>query len=132
MRVQSMGRFQVVGRVGSVDVIKGGKGIRISVAVNELIKENEKDTVRTNWLSVTVWGEARIESLIRNIKKGYVIAAEGDLASSEYTTKGGDRLTIIGLVVGPSGSITTIFKSTEIDERSTEKQAERDTRSIRR
>lgn len=132
MRVQSLGKFQLVGRIGAIDVIPGNKGIRISVAVNETTQDEKNDKIRTHWISVTVWGEKRIEALLRVLKPGFVVAADGDLASSEYTTKGGDRLTILGLVVGPNGSITTIHKFSEQDTRRSEEVNERDTRALPR
>jgi single-strand DNA-binding protein len=83
----------------------GGRGVAtLGVAVNRRYQVNGEWQDQTSYFNVTVWGSLG-ENVAASLTKGARVIVSGRLEQREYTTREGDKRTVVEIVadeVGPS------------------------------
>jgi single-strand DNA-binding protein len=83
----------------------GGRGVAtMGVAVSRRYQVNNEWQEQTSYFNVTVWGTLG-ENVAASLTKGSRVIVSGRLEQREYTTREGDKRTVVEIVadeVGPS------------------------------
>lgn len=88
-------KVQLIGNLGNdpeiLDLDKGGKRAKFSIATNETYKNAKGEKVTdTQWHTVIAWG--KMAEIAENyLGKGKEVALEGKLTSRSYETKTGEK-----------------------------------------
>jgi single-strand DNA-binding protein len=116
----SLNRITLIGNVGGDPreiTAQNQKGASFSLAVSEkYTKQNGESADRTEWFSVTFWGNTA-DIVLKYVKKGSQVYVDGRLNTREYTDKDGKNrtslevrgqtLTLLGSLSSTQGSSNT-------------------------
>ncbi len=88
-------RVQLIGHLGMDPELKtfdsGKKLVRVSIATNEVYRNNNGDKVTdTEWHNLVAWGKTA-EIINEYTKKGSELAVEGKLTTNTYEDKDGNK-----------------------------------------
>jgi single-strand DNA-binding protein len=92
-------KLQAIGNLGrDPEIIEKGewKYARFTIGTNRKVK-GEKITT---WVSVTCFGDKRVEFIDQYIKKGTKVFIEGDAQARAYTTKSGEAAASLDVTIG--------------------------------
>jgi single-stranded DNA-binding protein len=95
--IRSMANCTLVGRLGGPPEPIGDTGCQISIAVKELLPQDERDRGRkdredrTHWFRVAIWGEARAKWCMENLNKGDIVSCSAQLSTNEYRPDGSKK-----------------------------------------
>lgn len=93
MKNNAKNNIQLTGNLGSVAEIttfeNGKKLAKVSIAINEDYKADNKDVKKTTWVNLAFWNEKT--ALVENLEKGDFVEVSGKLAIGEYTDKDGNK-----------------------------------------
>jgi single-strand DNA-binding protein len=96
-------RVQLIGHLGMDPELKtfesGKKLVRVSIATNEVYRNNNGDKVTdTEWHNLVAWGKTA-EIINEYTKKGSELAVEGKLTTNTYEDKDGNKRTNTEILV---------------------------------
>ena len=93
MKNNAKNNVQLTGNLGSVAEIttfeSGKKLARVSIAINEDYKADNKEVKKTTWINLAFWNEKT--ELVENLQKGDFVEVNGKLSIGEYTDKDGNK-----------------------------------------
>lgn len=92
-------KVQLIGNLGQdpeiVNLEKGGKLAKFSIATNEVYRNKEGEKVTdTQWHNIVAWGKTA-EIVENYFAKGKEVVIEGKLTSRSYETKSGEKRYIV-------------------------------------
>jgi len=96
-------KVQLIGHLGNnpeiVNLEKGNKLAKFSIATNESYKNSKGETIKeTQWHNLVAWGKTA-EIVEKYLTKGNEVAIEGKLTSRSYEDKTGVKKYVTEVVV---------------------------------
>ncbi|PJA10008.1 MAG: single-stranded DNA-binding protein [Flavobacteriales bacterium CG_4_10_14_0_2_um_filter_32_8] len=96
-------KVQLIGHLGNnpeiVNLEKGNKLAKFSIATNESYKNSKGETIKeTQWHNLIAWGKTA-EIIEKYLQKGNEVAIEGKLVNKNYDDKDGNKRYVTEIVV---------------------------------
>lgn len=114
----SLNRITLIGNVGGDPreiTAQNQKGASFQLAVSEkYTKQNGEQADRTEWFSVTFWGNTA-DIVLKYVKKGSQVYVDGRLSTREYTDKDGKSRTSLEV----RGQTLTLLGSVSVNQSTT-------------
>lgn len=105
-----MNKVILVGRVGYDPEQSGSGPVRFSVATSKTFKDRDGERQeKTQWHKVVVWNKFAQEFSLKYVKKGDLVAVEGEMEYRVWEKDDGEKVNITEVVVSPySGSVQSM------------------------
>jgi single-strand DNA-binding protein len=127
----SVNKAFIVGRVGKDPVVRtfeGGKVANFSVATSESWNDRQSGErqERTSWHNIAIFNEALAEIAGKHVKKGALVAVEGQLETRKWNDKDGIERYSTEVVLRPfRGELTMLDRAPDRPEQPQQRGASR-------